>query len=219
MRKLYVTVQKAVKKVLKDLWVQQLAFIISRDVADRISNLHYTPLHWTVKKGKECGRYLFDSSDDKSGQALNSDEATEKLREVYGDIVHPTIQKLVIMVLDFIDQKRKKYLENFRQEDVVLWIADLKQAFTLLSFSVDDCHKFASELTDRLVIVYHTGIFGWTGTPFCFQVLTRTICKNTRRRLRGNGDMFVDDFMGVTMKKDLQHDQDFFFFKYFISLI
>jgi len=199
-RNLYLKVKNAVNKVLQQLWQPS-------SCAKQLGPLHYTSKHWTTKKGKKSGRYLFDATDNKHGCALNSDAACELLRARYGEIEHPTINKLAQMVLQFIERMLAERGSLFRLEDVILWKADLSKAFTLLDFLADQCYLLASELTDDLTLIYHTGMFGWTGLPFGFQVVTRVLTKETQKLVRGQVSMFVDDMMGVTMKEWLVHDQ------------
>jgi hypothetical protein len=151
--------------------------------------------------GKECGRTLFDSSDDKHGHPLNTDQVRDMVREYYGEINHPTIDGIVTMILEFIDENKCSI------NDVVLFKADLKNAFTLLSFDPASVHLLACELTDDLVMVYHSGLFGWTGTPFCFNVVTGALQRSINRRIKGKTKMYVDDIVGVTLLKNLDHDK------------
>jgi hypothetical protein len=71
MRNLYVKVCSAVNKLLYDLWLRQLVFILPTTLAiSKIPNLHFSPAHWTTKSGKQCGRNIFDSSDTSFGTAF-----------------------------------------------------------------------------------------------------------------------------------------------------
>jgi hypothetical protein len=58
---------------------------------------------------------------------------------------------------------------------------DLKGPYTLLSFRPEDMGLFGLLLTDYLVYVQLTGIFGWSGTPAAFQVVTRAISWEIKR--------------------------------------
>jgi hypothetical protein len=50
------------------------------------------------------------------------------------------------------------------------------------------------------------GIFGWSGTPAAFQVVTRAIVCELKYALRGRVVMYVDDIMGVCFAEDLDAD-------------
>jgi hypothetical protein len=46
-------------------------------------------------------------------------------------------------------------------------------------------------------VLHTTGMFGWAGTPYVFQVLTRILKDIIRPKISGELDMYVDDGMGV----------------------
>jgi hypothetical protein len=50
------------------------------------------------------------------------------------------------------------------------------------------------------------GIFGWSGTPAAFQVVTRAITWELQHALRSRTVMYVDDVMGVCFADDLEAD-------------
>ena len=62
-----------------------------------------------------------------------------------------------------------------RHDDLRLWEMDLKGAYTLLSFQAEYMGLFGMLLTDDLVYLQLAGIFGWSGTPATFQVVTWAI--------------------------------------------
>jgi hypothetical protein len=118
------------------------------------------------------------------------------VRDYYGDIKHPTIDEIVVMVLDFVDET------GCSMDDVILFKADLSKAFTLLSFQPESVHLLACELTDDLVMIYHSGLFGRTGTPFCFNPVTSALERSINTRIKGRVRMYVDDVAGVTRRED-----------------
>jgi hypothetical protein len=61
-------------------------------------------------------------------------------------------------------------------------------------------------LTGGLVIVVLCGLFGWTGTPFAFQVVTRAILFELLLVTLGALLMYVDDMMGVCFETDLTRE-------------
>jgi hypothetical protein len=83
---------------------------------------------------------------------------------------------------------------------------DLKGAYTLLSYRTQDVPLLGMEMTDELVMFFLCGIFEWTGTPACFQVITRAVSFELNRTLRGSALMYVDDIFGVCCARDLTHD-------------
>jgi hypothetical protein len=132
MRALYLKVKNAVNKMLFEIWEEGLAFIVTKDTADKMAALHgpwqYNAVSWAPKKGKPQGRHICDSSDPSAGVALNSEEAARKLESMYGPIEHPTLDDLVQMINDFVDQAQEELGDDFRWEDVRLWKADLRKA-------------------------------------------------------------------------------------------
>lgn len=197
LRNLYTRVAPAVNKMMYDLWKEDEIFILPTSEVRRLSGVHFSPIHWTTKHGKRQGRPLTDCSD--GDPPLNSDEVRAKMSALYGEIDHPTLQTLITMILDeaTFDQERDEY--DFSH--LTLWKEDLASAFSLLNFSPDSVTLMACELTDGLTMIYHTGSFGWTGTPFAFQVVTRVIKRLLNDgRLHGRADMYVDDMLGVCKK-------------------
>lgn len=202
MRKLYQEVACAVNKILLDSWRDGLVFIFPKSIINKFGDIHYSPVHWTTKVGKESGRNLFDSSDDKHGEPLNSEDARVMLEQYYGKIEHPTISDISNLIM--------RYYDNFTQKglpyptDVILWKADLKGAFTLLNFRPSDVKFLACQLTDDLVLMYHTGLFGWTGTPYAFQVITRVIKRLLRQHISEYIEMYVDDMIGICRESEFE---------------
>ena len=72
LRRSYVTVYLAANKLLADVIDQQLAFLLPKAVAKEfIGNLHLAAAHWTVMKGKPCGRSISDMTF-VTGMSLNT---------------------------------------------------------------------------------------------------------------------------------------------------
>lgn len=190
LRSMYLRAAPAVNKLLLEWWEEDLAMIVKTATLRSMPAVHFSPAHWTTKAGKREGRVLFDSSDDSKYPCLNSENAREQLRRHYGDIGHPTLDDFVQMILDVEDE----YPQSLHE--LCLWKWDLRKAFTLLDFREQDCRLLACELTDDLSLVYHTGLFGWTGTPFAFQVVSRALHRELLRR--GVRQLvYVDDIGGI----------------------
>jgi hypothetical protein len=66
-----------------------------------------------------------------------------------------------------------------------------------LSFRPEDVGLFAMLLSEDAVYFQMTGIFGWSGTPAAFQVVTRAITWELKHALRSRTVMYVDDIIGV----------------------
>ena len=66
-----------------------------------VPNLHLSKAHGTVKKGKPSGRPLGDLSN-VDGTQLNTDQTAEAAGLCYGEIRHPTIENIAVMVYSTI---------------------------------------------------------------------------------------------------------------------
>jgi hypothetical protein len=196
LRKTYVAVAPAVNKMLCDLVNQRLAFLLPYDLAKKhVPNLHLAKAHWTRKKGKESGRPLGDLSF-VDGCPLNTPETALLASQYYGQIAHPTIEDICIMINTFWERIRHT-VPSVKWSDVQLWKMDLRGAYTLLSYRPEDVGLLGMMLTDDTVYFQTAGIFGWAGTPAAFQVVTRAIKFELSNALHSSILMYVDDIVGV----------------------
>jgi hypothetical protein len=129
---------------------------------------------------------------------LNDKFAKAKVKEVWGEIRHPTLEDLVLMILRASDRWGK--------DGVELWKMDLANAFGLLDIAPQSVHLLANALTNNVSMLYTVGMFGWVGTPYAFDVITRSLRWRMRESIRGEGDMYVDDLMGCSSISDVQED-------------
>jgi hypothetical protein len=95
-----------------------------------------------------------------------------------------------------------------RWEDLVIWKMDLRGAHTLINFRTEDVRLMSSEMTGDLIIFFICGIFGWIGTPAAFQVVTRTLLWELTQVLVGLALMYVDDIIGVCLRKDMESEME-----------
>ena len=205
LRRSYVRVHPAVNKMLGAILDQQLAFILPTHLArQHVPKLHLCKAHWTQKKGKKSGRPLGDLTY-VDGCALNTPETAKAAAEYYGEILHPTIDDIVNMIMNFW---KKSLDENLGMEwsSLRIWKMDLKGAYTLISFRPEDIGLFAMQLTNDLIYLQLVGIFGWAGTPAAFQAVTRAIQWELKHRLAGSTLMYVDDIIGVCFENQLTND-------------
>jgi hypothetical protein len=204
-RPIYETVATAVNKMLGAVVDQKLAFLLPLETAQQhIPNLHLCKAHWTVKKGKPSGRPIGDLSN-VDGTKINTDETAAAATEYYGEIRHPTIDDIAVMIYDFwVEAKGRD--PSVSWSNMRIWKMDLRGAYTLLSFRPEDVGMFAMLVSDDLVYLQMVGIFGWSGTPAAFQVVTRALTWEMRHALRSRTVMYVDDIMGVCFDADLVAD-------------
>lgn len=168
-----------------------------------IPNLHLCKGHWTTKKGKPSGRTLGDLYN-VDGTAINTDETKFAAAAYYGKINHPKIEHIAVMIYEFWVAAKERD-PNRKWEEMRIWKMDLKGAYTLLSYRPEDVGLFAMLLTGEVVYFQIAGIFGWSGTPAAFHVVTRAISW-LRHALVGRALMFVDDIVGVCFAADLEED-------------
>ena len=204
LRKLYHRAHQAVDALLYKLVEARLAFVLTVQAALTIHGIHFSPAHWAVKPTKKSGRALIDSTDKTSRYpVLNSKEVAEQAAERWGRIQHPTIVQIIIMICEFMAAHPEA-----SWKDLVLWKMDLRNAYHLLSFRADNCQLFAVELVGGLVIIFLCGLFGWSATPACFQVITRAIVFELTKRLSGVSIMYVDDIIGASLAWHATKDMD-----------
>jgi hypothetical protein len=55
-------------------------------------------------------------------------------------------------------------------------------------------------------MVYIVGMFGWTGTPFAFDVVTKSLRRAIRKIISGSLEMYVDDLMGCSLISQTDND-------------
>jgi hypothetical protein len=160
-----------------------LALVLPRDwVLSCGVQFHLSKLSWTPKHGKKKGRPILDCS---AGiESVNSDYTKWAGDNLWGVIEHPSIGDLVRMISDFFIEARLMS-PHARWEDLIMWKIDLKGAYTLLSFEDSAVPFMAAELDSNSIILFLCGVFGWTGTPAAFQVVSRALEFQINRSIDG----------------------------------
>ena len=193
LRPKYEATKSAVNRLLyTNFYAKGLSIVLplaSLDAGPDRGRYHLSPLSWAPKSGTPKGRPIGDCSDGGDGaKPLNSDYTKFECDRAWGVIKHPTISEIASMVDRFVSN-HPSTLEGDAGDEVVIWKMDLKGAYTLLSFKSADVPLLGMEMSDGLVMFFLCGIFGWTGTPACFQVVTRAITHELKERLRGEALM------------------------------
>lgn len=177
-----------------------LAFILPKDLALAVPRLHLGVNAWVPKAEKKQGRPIADCSDGGRGaDPLNSEQAKLACDELYGEIHHPSLSDLVTQVIE-CHREELAADPTVTWDDLVMFKVDLAGAFTLMSFRPEDVPLMAFELTEERVMFFLCGIFGWTGTPACFDVVTRAMRFELARLVKGRVSMYVDDIIGVCLQ-------------------
>jgi hypothetical protein len=97
-RNTYETVAMAVNKMLGAIMDEKLAFLLPLETAQQhIPNLCLCKAHWMVKKAKPSGRPIGDLSN-VDGTKINTNETAATATAYYGEIRHPTIDDIAVMV-------------------------------------------------------------------------------------------------------------------------
>ena len=200
----YKQVAAAVDKCFFEHFVQKgLALLLSVETVRRwIPDIHLSVASWTTKTGKECGRPLTDCSFGASPTraVLNGMETRALCKAQWGPIEHPSIGTFVRMILS-----KQEEPAHTHGKGLVLWASDIASAYTKLFFHPETVRLMAVELLCGVVIVFLAGIFGWTGTPYAFDVVTRALLHELRLVLGPAVCFYVDDMTGVCAQGDEQH--------------
>lgn len=190
-------VSHAVNLLLFQQWEQGTVILLPMELALLIAGIHWSNQHWTTKWNKMCGRSLCDVAHALLGiiplnglGAEGKQWLRNKLEHVWGKIRLPTITDLALMV--------HQAASLHGSENITLWKMDLASAFNLMNFDHESTRLLAFELTEGMAALHCTGMFGWTGTPYCFQVVSRVLLDIIRPVIVGLLHMYVDDLMGVS---------------------
>jgi hypothetical protein len=91
-------------------------------------------------------------------------------------------------------------------DKIVLRTHDLANAFMLLDILTESAQLLANKLTENVTLMYMVGMFGWVGTPYAFDIITRSLRWAIRRKITGRLDMYVDDLMGCSRSENREED-------------
>ena len=198
--KKYLQVKSAVHKMVSDIYGNNGVMLFPTDkLVEKVKDLHFSITSWAPKQAKKCGRLITNPSNVRKGDTpLNSKLAQTMVRERWGQIIHPTLTDLVAMINRLSDQHGR--------DNLVLWKQDLANAFGLMDVLPESARLSANSLDDNVTLVYIVGFFGWTGTPYAFNVITKALEVEAVKRVKGEVKMYVDDFMGCSHRADVATD-------------
>eukprot|EP01041_Mallomonas_annulata_P010431 gene10431-21766_t len=86
---------------------------------------------------------------------------------------------------------------------------DLKGAYTLIAFNPAVVQYVCIEVDSNLLMFFLSGVFGWSGTPAVFQVVTKTLVYELRLRISGAIVMYVDDLFGIYYRSRVEAEIGF----------
>jgi hypothetical protein len=193
LRGVHKMVGKAIDKLSFEGWSKDRVLILPTKELLQIPGVHFSPAHWTTKKGKKCGRLIWDGSDDSKGNCLNSIYVRDSIKEHYGFILNPDLDDIMQLIL----------LEESKWP-VSTWVTleltkgDVASAFPQLNFKGEDSKLMACQLENNLSMVFHTGHFGWSGTPFAFNVVTKALRHEFKIHIQGESQIYVDDYFWIS---------------------
>jgi hypothetical protein len=191
----------AIDKMLSDLHDKGLGFNLPKAVLFSTDSVHLSQLKHTPKADTVSGRTITDLTWGVP-PILNGDFAAEWAAEMYGNIVHPTILDVVLMILDTVD---KVQLADPLVDlgDLCFWKVDISGAFNWLDFLPSDVHCMAQELANGRVFLSLVGVFGASILPFAFNVISKAFRHEVKKTTRGGADIYSDDGFGCCLLGDL----------------
>jgi len=195
----YKNVSAVINKLCYEQWERGQAIILPLSIltderCTKNAQISFSGKYgWVPKHGSQEGRPTNNYSYDNGNHGLiNSEYVKQAVKEFYGKIELAQLEKLMQMIL------RQLELANGVWEDIVLWKMDLKGAFALLNFKVDEIGLLTMCLTEDLGFVSLVGNFGLSQFPYIFGVISRVLLRAINSEIKGEMEIFVDDFLGVT---------------------
>lgn len=203
LRKKYEITNTAIHRLAEAQVAQKTAVILPLEKVLQWKGVHFSCLSWAPKKGKACGRMIADTSNnEKDSSVVNATTQTgeDAIRRRYGDICHPTILDVIASIL------MMEAREGGRTT-LVMWKQDLAGAYTLLNLAPENAKVFVFEMMGGFALMFLAGMFGWTSTPFAFQVVSRLLLGATTLQLAGMLNLYVDDYLGVSTWDTVKEDR------------
>jgi hypothetical protein len=203
LRNTYVRVKGAIHKTLWGYRNKGFCLILPSEEVEKVTDvLHYSDMHWVLKQQAPEGRTIADVSACQDGKyALNSEYVKEIGIKEFGELKHPTIKDIILMIL-LAAEILNVELKN--GEILIMFKLDIKDAFMRFWLHFLSVSYVCFALADSLTMIFLTGFFGWTSFPQCWGIVTRLLVKvanlNGIPYLLG----YVDDFSGCCLQRDVQ---------------
>ena len=203
----YQNVSAVINKLCYEQWERGQAIILPISILTDVrctenAQISFSGKYgWTPKHGSREGRPTNNYSyDNKQHGLINSEYVKRAVKEFYGAIELAQLEELMQMILHQVK------LADGVWDDIVLWKMDLKGAFALLNFKVDEIGLLTMCLTEDLCFLSLVGNFGLSQFPFIFGVISRVLLRAINSEIQGEMKIFVDDFLGVSRKAFLKED-------------
>ena len=119
---------------------------------------------------------------------------------MYGDITHPTIVDIVLMILQTWDEIQVSHPEATWSE-LRFWKVDVSGAYTWLDFAPSDVYCMAQEMSNERIFISLVGVFGASIVPFAFNSITKAYRHEIKKITTGGADIYVDDGFGCTLHR------------------
>jgi hypothetical protein len=200
----FVAAAPAVERMFYETyWRHGLAILLSAEHVKAMGPFSLCIAGWAPKAGKDCGRPITNGSGRRGmrpSEYLNGPLAKEAAIAAWGRIELPTIGDAARMIVEHAARR------GLLRSDLVLWKYDLQRAYTLVSYSASAARRVGVELTAGRFMFFLAGVFGLTGMPMAFDVVTRVI----QRALRSAGLcmlQYVDDGLGVSAEAEVASHQ------------
>lgn len=110
LRERYLKVKHTVNYLLYQQYLARTMIMLDTKIARTIPNIHFSPQHQADSKGKPEGRVIGDLSGQHdpqytplNGTANSRDTLRQTIAQQWGEIKHPTIVQLVLMILTAAD--------------------------------------------------------------------------------------------------------------------
>eukprot|EP01041_Mallomonas_annulata_P015252 gene15252-32317_t len=136
---------------------------------------------------------------DKGVSCLNSQKTRDLVENTWGEIRHPTLEDIINMILVVKDT-------HGDLSKATMWKMDLANAFGLMDVFPEHAKLCCNALEGNLTLMYTQGWFGWTGTSFAFDVISRSLRNRLQLELKGVTQVYVDDIFGCCLVTELDHD-------------
>jgi hypothetical protein len=202
-RALYARIPLVLKKHILKLWREGKGVILP--LAEILSDKpHVNDLHWVGQDpiAKPEGRLLGDLTNKSNGDSLNNPAVKPKITKRFGKLRHPSIFTFVAKLLKVADKCGGIQF-------VRLLKSDIRSAFAQFLYHCESARLLTFDIGEGLVFIYLVGLFGWTGSPQVFGILTRAIVRLIYKRLAAKrsiaeSDGYCDDFISFAPVQEAQ---------------